>query len=134
MYEMRKILRLVHFFFFKPRNTKMTDTKPSREELRKKLREKIGEKRTHQPITKKNIDIGGELLRQGVDDPEILNMAKSIGSNPNKALDVVKELVKNLKDEKQTQDDDDDEELPPSPTIKMTTNADLEDDDEGLPP
>ena len=112
----------------------MTDTKPSREELRKKLREKIGEKRTHQPITKKNIDIGGELLRQGVDDPEILNMAKSIGSNPNKALDVVKELVKNLKDEKQTQDDDDDEELPPSPTIKMTTNADLEDDDEGLPP
>ena len=119
----------------------MTDTKPSREELRKKLRNKIGEKRTQQPITKKNIDIGGELLRQGIDDPEILNMAKTIGNNPNKALDAVKDLVKNLKDEKQEEndddddDDDDDEELPPTPSNNKSTNKVLEDnDDEGLPP
>ena len=114
----------------------MTDTKPSREELRKKLRDKIGEKRTQQPVTKKNIDIGGELLRQGIDDPEILNMAKNIGNNPNKALDVVKDLVKNIKDEKQEENDDDDEELPPSPSNNKSTNKVLEydDDDEGLPP
>ena len=116
----------------------MTDTKPSREELRKKLRNKIGEKRTQQPITKKNIDIGGELLRQGIDDPEILNMAKNIGNNPNKALDVVKDLVKNLKDGKQEEnddDDDDEEELPPTPSNNKIINKVLEeDDDEGLPP
>ena len=119
----------------------MTDTKPAKEELRKNLRYKIGEKRTQQPITKKNIDIGGELLRQGIDDPEILNMAKNIGNNPNKALDAVKDLVKNLKDEKQEEndddddDDDDDEELPPTPSNNKSTNKVLEDDDdEGLPP
>lgn len=118
----------------------MTDTKPSREELRKKLRNKIGEKRTQQPVTKKNIDIGGELLRQGIDDPEILNMAKNIGNNPNKALDVVKDLIKNIKDEKQEEnndgdDDDDEEELPPSPSNNKSTKKVLEeDDDEGLPP
>jgi len=114
----------------------MTDSKPSREDLKRRLKEKIGEKRTHQPVTKKNIDIGGELLRQGVDDPEILNMAKSIGNNPQKALDAVKDMVKNLKnDENENKvESDDDEELPPSPSLYSKKINKFSDDEEGLPP
>ena len=79
------------------------DEKPSREELRKKLREKIQGKKDSN-TSSKNIkkDPQTAMLNMGIDDPELLKMAPSILKNPQAALN----NLKNLKNE-------DDEEAPP---------------------
>jgi len=73
----------------------MTD-KPSREELKKKLREKINGKRYNNDATK-NIkrDPQTAMLSMGIDNPEILKNAHSIVKNPHSALKNISEMLKN---------------------------------------
>lgn len=109
-----------------------TSDRPSRAELKKRLREKVNAKRDTAPTsTRNNLDIQGELLRRGVDDPEMLNMAKNISKNPQDALRMLKDSLSNL--EKNTdEDEEDDEEEAPPPLASSSTTAN--DDDEMPPP
>lgn len=80
------------------------DSKPSREELKKRLREKISGKRTNSE-TPKNIkkDPQTAMLSMGIDDLNVLKNAQSIIKNPQSALKNISSILK-----------DDDEEAPPS--------------------
>lgn len=102
----------------------------SRNELRAKLRGKIrdGRQNRQTPSNPRNIDLGGELLRRGIDDLDMLNMAKSIGKNPQQAVSMLRSKLAELEAE-DTMDDDEEEEPPPDPLTKRD-----ESDDEGLPP
>jgi hypothetical protein len=80
------------------------DEKPTREELKRRLREKINGKRsdnTNKPDIKK--DPQTTLLNMGIDDPEILKMAPSLLKNPQSAFNNLKQMIKK-----------DDEEAPPN--------------------
>ena len=82
------------------------DEKPSRDELKRRLRDKINGKKTGND-TKNNIkkDPQTAMLSMGIDDLEILKMAPSILKNPQSALNNLKTLAVQNKDE---------EEAPPS--------------------
>lgn len=73
----------------------MTD-KPSREELKKKLREKINGKRSKDENTK-NIkkDPQTAMLSMGIDNPEVLKNAQSIIKNPHHAIKNISNILKN---------------------------------------
>lgn len=107
--------------------TEMTTPSASRDELRAKLRGKIrdGRKSHHAPSNPRNVDIGGELLRRGIDDPEMLNLAKSIGNNPQQAVSMLRSKLSELQAEE-------DEEAPPPPPSSATRRDDS--DDEECPP
>ena len=79
------------------------DTKVSREELKRRLREKINGKKTNNE-TPKNIkkDPQTAMLSMGIDDPSVLKNAQSIIKNPHSALKNISSILK------------DDEEAPPS--------------------
>ena len=79
------------------------DSKPSREELKKKLREKINGKRNPNEAAKSiKKDPQTAMLSMGIDDPNILKNAQSIVENPHSALEKISSILK------------DDEEAPPS--------------------
>tara|TARA_A100001015_G_C14808444_1_gene639865 strand:- start:629 stop:892 length:264 start_codon:yes stop_codon:yes gene_type:complete len=74
----------------------MEEAKPTREELRAKLRKKINDKRENdtgsiQSSMKK--DPKGTMLSMGIDDPTILNMAEKIAKNPESVLNNIKGMV-----------------------------------------
>lgn len=73
----------------------MTD-KPSREELKKILREKINGKRSKDGNTK-NIkkDPQTVMLSMGIDNPEVLKNAQSIIKNPHNAIKSISNILKN---------------------------------------
>lgn len=70
--------------------------KLSREELKKKLREKINGKRFNNDTTK-NIkrDPQTAMLSMGIDNPEVLKSAHSIVKNPHSALKNLSDMLKN---------------------------------------
>ena len=74
----------------------MEEEKPTREELRARLRKKINDKRANdtgslQSSMKK--DPKGTMLSMGIDDPTILNMADKIVKNPEGMLNNIKGMV-----------------------------------------
>ena len=98
----------------------------SREELRKKLRNKIRGMRDNsrnELQTNMKRDPQTTMMSLGVDDPNILNNAKSIVKNPNQfiqgltnslqEMNVEKSEVEKRKVEKSEETDSDEEGLPP---------------------
>ena len=69
------------------------DSKPSREELKKKLREKINGKKNNELAKNIKNDPQTAMLSMGIDDPEILKNAKSIVKNPMSALKNISSMV-----------------------------------------
>lgn len=70
------------------------EPKPSREELRRKLREKISGKRSTTSTPKQaKVDPQTTLLGMGIDDPGILNMANTLMRNPKTALKDLKTMI-----------------------------------------
>ena len=107
----------------------MTSNSQSRDELRKKLRDKIKNKRNGGDSSAniaRNMkkDPQTAIMNLGIDDPAILNSAKDIVKNPQKILDDLKqELKENIEQSKhdtanvdklKNVDDSDDEDMPPS--------------------
>jgi hypothetical protein len=93
------------------------DQKPSREELKRRLRNKISEKRGDVPSIAKNMkkDPQTAMMSMGIDDPELLKLAPSLLKNPQTALQNLKQqlsTVGGVKLEKK-QEDDEEEEAPP---------------------
>tara|TARA_B100001769_G_C22055565_1_gene567454 strand:+ start:57 stop:356 length:300 start_codon:yes stop_codon:yes gene_type:complete len=87
----------------------------TREELRKRLRAKIKEKRggsSLQDFAKnaKN-DPKTTLMSMGIDDPSILNQAENMFKNPHQALNNLKNRI--VEEEIKEEDDEEDEEMPP---------------------
>lgn len=68
------------------------EEKPSREELKRRLREKINGKRSD-PLSKTALkkDPTTTLMNMGIDDPEVLKMAPSIVKNPHALLNNLKQ-------------------------------------------
>ena len=105
----------------------MTSNTQSRDELRKKLRDKIKNKRNGGDSSAnmaRNIkkDPQTALMSLGIDDPNILNSANDIVKNPHKLLDGLKqELKENIEQTKHE-------------TANMDKSKDVDSDDEELPP
>ena len=74
--------------------------KPSREELKKRLRDKINGKKTDS-VNTKNIkkDPQTTLLNMGIDNPEIIKLAPGILKNPHSALSNLKGILKEQEEE-----------------------------------
>lgn len=100
-----------------------------REELRKKLRDKIRNKRDgndNKERMAQNLvrDPATAMMSMGVDDPEILKHAKSIVKNPQSFMQTAIEKIGSSKD---VEGDEDEEAPPPSEDLH-------ESDDEEAPP
>ncbi len=96
----------------------MDDDKPTREELRKRLRNKIHDKRTGNSSmeslakTVKN-DPQTALMSLGIDDPNILKSAKDIFKDPHQLLNSLK--IEDKKENNVDEEEEEEEELPPDP-------------------
>jgi len=67
---------------------------PSREELRRRLREKISGKRSTASTSRQaKVDPQTTLLGMGIDDPGILNLANTLVKNPQTALKDLKTMI-----------------------------------------
>jgi hypothetical protein len=76
------------------------DTKPSREELKKRLREKINGKRSNSEITQNaKKDPQTTMLSMGIDDPYLLKNAQSIIKNPYSAIKNISDILKDEEEE-----------------------------------
>ena len=74
----------------------MEEEKPTREELRARLRKKINDKRSNDTGSIKSSmkkDPKGTMMSMGIDDPTILNMADKIVKNPEGMLNNIKGMV-----------------------------------------
>ena len=92
----------------------MDNEKATREELRRRLRNKIREKKnpTSNAFAKKmKDDPKSTLLSLGIDNADILNNAQSLLKNPEATMQKLKEAMKNV--QATPTESDDDEELPP---------------------
>lgn len=97
---------------------------PDREELRRRLREKIAGKRksdnVQQLAQKLKSDPQTAFLSMGIDDKDLLSKAQSITKNPHKALKDLANLSNDTKNstkeltENRVEEDDDEEDLPPA--------------------
>lgn len=125
----------------------MTSAPPDRQELRRRLREKIQTRRDGrcdnasgpQLAQRLKEDPQTAMLQMGIDDPSILSRAKNIVDNPQAFLrDVVasnaekkgKDKKKKKKKKPRANDDAEEEEEAPPPFPSM----DDDDDDEEAPP
>ena len=75
----------------------MEEEKVSREELRKRLRDKIRGKRSgndDKQTLQKNLkeDPTGSFLRMGIDDPDLLRQASQLVSDPHRIMSKLREL------------------------------------------
>ena len=100
----------------------------TRDELRKKLRDKIRGKRTDTSSTnvaaQMKTDPQTALLQMGIDDPAMLSMASSAVKRPEAFLEQLKKRMSI------TEEEEDDEEAPPPLTVAKTD----EDEEEAPPP
>ena len=82
----------------------MEEEKPTREELRARLRKKINDKRSNDTGSIKSSmkkDPKGTMMSMGIDDPTILNMADKIVKNPEGMLNNIKGMVSTTKEEEE---------------------------------
>lgn len=97
----------------------MSSNTESKEDLRKRLREKIKNKRNGTSISDMSSNIKRDpqttLMSLGIEDMTILKNAKSIVKNPSNFLKQSLENENNKKtiSEKQKNDDSEEEEMPP---------------------
>ena len=108
---------------------------PTREELRRRLRARAKAQREGgggAAARSAPLDVQGELLRRGLDDADLLNMAGTLSRDPKQALAAVRNLQQNATAA------DDDEAPPPLPSVAAGASdaiADASDgDDEEAPP
>ena len=94
-----------------------TNRAQTREELRRKLRNRIKEKRnlssSDDRVKQMKEDPKSTLLSLGVDDPELLKNADSLLKNPIAALQTLTQKVKEMQTQAKSEHESDDEELPP---------------------
>lgn len=101
----------------------MSDTSANREELRRKLRQKIhGKRNTNQDLAR-NVrqDPQTALMNMGIDNIDLIKTAKDLTRNPHKILNKLKESLeeeasKQTKDEANNEankEESEDEEAPP---------------------
>ena len=106
----------------------MTDSKPSREELRQRLRSKINNARTpsapHSIAQQMRKDPTGALMQMGIDDAELLKSAPKMMKNPKQFIESgVAEILKTTgTNDKNISEDD---EAPPPPAAMKSTDRDL---------
>lgn len=88
----------------------MTDPRPSREELRRRLREKTSSRNRAGPSRKeaavpqqgnKNLDIASLMMSMGIDDPELLREL-STSNNPKALLSKISSMVDKEKRDEET--------------------------------
>ena len=100
---------------------------------RKKLREKIREKRNGGTNASQAEAIRRDpqtaLLQMGVDDPVTLSMAKNMVKNPQAFLQTMRQMVAEEKN-----DSEEEEAPPPLPTAAPSQKAEEEEVEEGPPP
>jgi hypothetical protein len=93
----------------------MTDANCSKEELRKRLREKIKQKRhggNNETLRESMLkDPQTTMMRMGIDDVNILQNANNILKNPNEILKTLTEAQDT--DKQKVIEDSDEEDLPP---------------------
>ena len=89
----------------------MTEQRPSREELRRRLREKTSSRNRAGPSRKesvvpqssnKNLDVASLMMSMGIDDPDILREL-STSNNPKALLSKLGSMVDNAKRDEETQ-------------------------------
>lgn len=88
----------------------MTEPRPSREELRRRLREKTSSRNRAGPSRKeaavpqqgnKNLDIASLMMSMGIDDPELLREL-STSNNPKALLSKISSMVDKEKRDEET--------------------------------
>lgn len=109
---------------------------PTREELRRRLHAKQASARSKGHARAAGpLSVSDELLKHGVDDPDMLRLAQAIGTRKSSAA----AAAQTIKDAMRRLDDDDDECPPPPPAsarprARARARADADDDDDEQPP
>ena len=129
-----------------PTDSSESPPAPSREELRRRLRERRTTARNAGEsaggAARRGVDVGTELLRRGVDDPSLLRLAQGVGRDPRRAMDAVRAAMRSVEEDShgETRAAEEEEEEAPPPPLPASRRAlppraqPDDDDEEGLPP
>lgn len=127
-----------------PTDSSESPPAPSREELRRRLRERRTTARNAGEsaggAARRGVDVGAELLRRGVDDPSLLRLAQGVGRDPRRAMDAVRAAMRSVEEdshgETRAAEEEEEEAPPPLPASRrpLPPRAAPDDDEEGLPP
>ena len=114
----------------------MEEEKPSREELKRRLREKTrGGRNKPTPTPNQAPDVTSMALNAGIDDPTLLSMAMGM-SKKKPSMNTIRDMMTKALSTPPTADDD--EEAPPPENNysgpKVSSSTIKEDDEEAPPP